>query len=60
MGPYGIENFKNATPPTNRSRKFLNFSCFFPNGPHKTTFRIFEILKIFWNLNEFIALLDFS
>ena len=37
--------------PTNHSRKFSNFPCIFlPNGPHKTTFGIFEnceILMIF-------------
>ena len=33
----------------NAFKLFLNF---LPYGPHKTTFRIFEILKI-WNFNQF-------
>ncbi len=38
---------QNATP-TNRSQNCFNFSrIFFSVGPHKTTFGIFEILKIF-------------
>ncbi len=29
MGHYGEQKFKNATPPTNRNRKFSNFSSIF-------------------------------
>ena len=48
MGPYSSKTKnKDASPPTNRSRKFTNFSwIFFLNGPHKATCGIFEILKI--------------
>ena len=39
---------QNATPLTNRSRKFSskNFLNFLLNGPDKTTLEIFEIFKI--------------
>ena len=51
--------FQNTTPPTNRSRKLSNFFLnFLLNGPHKTTFGIFEILKIEFLMN-FLALLDY-
>ena len=46
-GPIGANIYiPNATPPTFRSRNFLFFLNLLPTGPHKTTFRIFEILKI--------------
>ncbi len=39
--------FQNATPPTIRNRKlFKLFLNFLSNGPHKTTFGNFKILKI--------------
>ena len=47
MGPYGSENLKTllqlATPQPNVFKLLLNF---LPNGPHTTTFGIFEIMKI--------------
>ncbi len=46
MGPYGSENVKMLLLlqiAAESFKLFLNFLC---NGPHKTTFGIFEILKI--------------
>ncbi len=43
MGPYVNENFKTLQIASETFQTFLNFLT---KGPHKTAFRIFEILKI--------------
>ncbi len=45
VGPYGSENFK-TTLLQMAAEIFKLFLNFLPNSPHKTTFEIFEILKI--------------
>ncbi len=45
MGPYGSKNFKTLLLQI-ATKSFQTFPEFLPNGPHKTTFGIFEILKI--------------
>ncbi len=46
MGPYGSENFKTLLLLQITAESFQLFLNFLSNGPHKTTFAIFEILKI--------------
>ncbi len=47
MGPHGSENFKTPLLLQIAAESFQTFPEFsFPNDPHKTTFGIFEILKI--------------
>ncbi len=49
MGPYGGENFKMPLLAQVLAKSFQTFLNFFPNGPHKTTFGIFDN----WNFNDF-------
>ncbi len=46
MGPYWSENFKTLLLLQIAAENFQIFLNFLPNVPHKTTFGIFEILKI--------------
>ena len=46
MGPYGSENVKTLLLLQIAAESFHTFHEFLPHGPHKTTFGIFEILKI--------------
>ncbi len=46
MGPYGSENYKTLLLLQTAAESFQAFPEFSPNSPHKTTFGIFEILKI--------------
>ena len=58
LGTVCEQKFQNATPPTNCSRTFPKpLLDFFPNGPHKTTFGILELLKI--QISTLLALLAY-
>ena len=46
MGPYGSQNFKTLLLLQIIAESFQTFPEFLPNGPPKTTVRIFEILKL--------------
>ena len=46
MGPYGRKNFKTLLLLQIAVESFQLLLEFLPKGPHKTVFRIFEILKI--------------
>ncbi len=46
MGPYGSKNFKTLLLLQIAAESFQPFLNFLPNGPHKSMFGIFEILKI--------------
>ncbi len=46
MGSYGSETFKTLLLLQIAAESFQTFPKFLHNGPHKTTFGIFEILKI--------------
>ncbi len=46
MGPYRSENFKTVLLLQIAAEGFQTFLNYLPNGPHKTTIGIFEILKI--------------
>ncbi len=52
MGPYGSENFKMLLLLQMAPESFQLFLNFLPNGLHKTTFGIFEILNL-WFLTFF-------
>ena len=46
MGPYRRENLKRLFLLQITDESFQASPDFFPNGPHKNTFGIFEILKL--------------
>ena len=46
MGLYGSQYFKTLLLLQIAAESFQTFLNFLPNGPHKTTVEIFEILKI--------------
>ncbi len=46
MGPYGTKNFTTLLLLQIAAESFQAFPYFLPNGPHKNTFGIFDILKI--------------
>ncbi len=46
MRPCGSENFKTLLRVQIEDESFQKFFKFLPNGPHKISFGIFEILKI--------------
>ncbi len=49
MGLYGRENSKHYSSYKLQPKVFKRFLNFLPNGPHKTTFGIFEILSAIFN-----------
>ena len=51
MGPNGSENFKTLLPLNSQQKVFKLVNS--PNGPHKTTFGIFEILSFRFLMNSF-------